>query len=396
VRRIKLIVQEEKKTIEKPINTKVSIVKCKNYEEKNVMSAIQKALELIGGLKEIIKPNDKVLLKVNLLAPTIPEMAVTTHPIIVKSMIELVREVGGIPIIADSPGFLFAKGEKNEAIIKSGIKKIADVMGVEALQFETIERPFVEIDVLDGVWLNTIYAARLALEADVIISLPKLKTHGLTLYTGAVKNMFGTVASKTRKIAHNLAKIEKFSGALIDIYSSVKPKLSVMDAVVGMEGEGPRHGSPKQIGLIFASYDSVALDAVASKTIGYEPMDILTTKLATERGLGNGILDKIKILGENINDVFVDFEKSKGREGNFPAFITRFFLGIVKVEPRLIEKMCKKCGICVKSCPADAIKLDPYPVINRKLCIQCYCCNELCPEGAMEIRRSWLARRLGG
>lgn len=388
-----MIVQEEKKTIEKPIDTKVSIIKCKNYDEKNVMSAIQKALELIGGLKEIIKPNDKVLLKVNLLAPTTPEMAVTTHPIIVKSMIELVREVGGIPIVADSPGFLFA-GDKNEAIIKSGIKEVADVLGVEALQFETIERPFIEIDVLDGVWLNTIYAARLALEADVIISLPKLKTHGLTLYTGAVKNMFGAVASKTRKIAHNLAKSEKFSNALIDIYSSVKPNLAVMDAVVGMEGEGPRHGNPKQIGLIFASYDSVALDAVASKTIGYEPMDILTTKLATERGLGSGVLNKIKILGEKINDVFVDFEKAKGREANLPAILIRFFSGLVKVEPRLNEKMCKKCGICFKSCPADAIKLDPYPVINRKLCIQCYCCNELCPEGAMEIRRSWLARRL--
>jgi len=377
------------------IDTKVSIIKCEDYEEKRVENAVREALELIGGLKEIIKHNDKVLLKVNLLAPAEPEEAVTTHPAIVKAMIKLVREAGGIPLVADSPGFLFA-GKKNEAIIKSGIKETADAMGVEALQFETIENPFIEIEVSDGVLLKTIFAARLALEADVIISLPKLKTHSNTWYTGAVKNMFGVVAPKTRKIAHNLATYEKFSGTLVEVYSAIKPKLAVMDAIVGMEGEGPRHGEPKQIGLILASYDSVALDAVASKIVGYRPMGIYTTKLATERGLGNGNLSKIKILGEKINDVSIDFKKPSGRQVNIPSILVRFFSRFVKVEPYLVREKCKMCGICEKSCPVDAIKLNPYPIIDRNLCIQCYCCNEMCPEGAMKIRRSWLARRFMG
>jgi len=177
------------------IDTKVSVIKCKDYEECRVENAVRKALELIGGLEVVVKQDDKVLLKVNLLAPAEPKEAVTTHPAIVKSMIKIVKEVGGIPIIADSPGFLFA-GDGNLAMTKSGIKEIADAADVKALQFETIKNPFIEKEVSGSVWLKSIFAARLALEADVIISLPKLKTHGNTLYTGAVKNMFGAVANE--------------------------------------------------------------------------------------------------------------------------------------------------------------------------------------------------------
>jgi len=377
------------------IDTKVSVIKCKDYEEQRVENAVREALELIGGLESVVKPDDKVLLKVNLLAPAKPEEAVTTHPAIVKSMIKIVKEAGGIPIIADSPGFLFA-GEGNLAMIKSGIKEIADAADVKALQFETIKNPFIKKEVSGSVWLKTIYAARLALEADVIISLPKLKTHGNTLYTGAVKNMFGAVAIKTRKIAHNLAAYDKFSGALVDIYSAIKPNLAVMDAIIGMEGGGPRHGDPKQVGLIMASYDSVALDSVASKIIGYEPMAIYTTKLATERGLGDGDFDRIKIFGEKVKDVSVDFKKPRRVILNPPSVLVRLFNWFARAEPYLIKEKCNKCDICAKSCPADAIRLNPYPIIDRKLCIQCYCCNEMCPEGAIKIRRSLLARRIVG
>jgi uncharacterized protein (DUF362 family)/NAD-dependent dihydropyrimidine dehydrogenase PreA subunit len=374
-------------------STKVSIVKCRDYEEENVELAVRESLELIGGFRGIIRPNDKVLLKVNLLAPTEPEKAVTTHPSVVKAVIKLVRETGGIPIVADSPGFLFAGG-KNTAIIKSGIKEAADQLGAEALQFETIENPFVEIEVPDGVQLGSVFAARLALEADVIISLPKLKTHGNTLYTGAVKNMFGAVAPKTRKLAHSLATYEKFAGALVDIYSVMKPKLAIMDAIVGMEGAGPRHGKPKEIGLVLASYDCVALDAVASRIVGFELGQIYTTKLAAERGLGNGDLDRIEVLGEKIDEVSLQFEKPNGRQVNIPPALMWFFDRLVKVEPRLVEEKCDKCRICARSCPVDAITLNPYPHIDRELCIECYCCNEMCPNGAIEIRRSWLARRV--
>ncbi len=376
------------------MDSKVSIVKCEDYSEELVEGAVRDSLKLIGGLTGVIKPGDRVLLKVNLLAPTEAEKAVTTHPSVVKAISKSVIEAGGIPIIADSPGFLFAGG-RNAAINKSGIRDMADAIDVEALQFETIDNPFIETSVPNGVWLKSIFAARLALEADVIISLPKLKTHGSTWYTGAVKNMFGTVAPKTRKLAHSLAKHERFSGALVDIYSVMKPILAVMDAVVGMEGEGPRHGSPKKVGLIIASYDSVALDTVASKIIGFEPMEIFSTRLAAERGLGSSDLAKITVLGEQISDVSVEFEKPSGRQVNAPPYLVKLASRFVKVQPSLVKEKCKKCAICAKSCPVSAITLDPYPVIDRKSCIECYCCNEMCPEAAMEIRKSWMARRAG-
>jgi len=334
-----------------------------------------------------------VLLKANLLAPSDPAASVTTHPAVVRAVIEMVKDAGGVPIVADSPGYFYAGG-KCRALTVCGLKDVADELGVESLQFEAMENAFVETPVPDGVHLDSIYAARLALEADVIVSLPKLKTHASTWYTGAVKNMFGAVATRTRKQAHTLATYERFSGSIVDIYSVLRPRLAIMDAVVGMEGEGPRHGTPKQAGLILASKDPVALDSVASKIIGFDPMEIFTTRNATARGLGNGNLDKIEVLGELLESVAVDFKKPSGRRVNMSPFVMKFVDRLLKVQPVCDQKVCDKCSICAECCPVKAIAMSPWPEIDRKTCIECFCCNEMCPTGAMEIRKNWLARRI--
>lgn len=372
--------------------TAVAVTRCPDYDDERVREAVRKAIGLIGGLADVIKPGDKVLLKANMLAPSDPEAAVTTHPAIVRAVIGAVKDAGGIPVVADSPGYFYAGG-KCRALTMCGLKEVADELEVESTQFEAMENGFVETDVPGGVYLNRIYAARLALEADVIITLPKLKTHASTWYTGAVKNLFGAVATKTRKQAHKLATYERFSGSVVDIYSVLKPGLAIMDAVVGMEGEGPRHGKPRKAGLILASKDPVALDAVASKIIGYDPMEIATTREASARGLGNGNLDDIDVLGERIADVALDFDKPSGKRINIPPLIMKIAANFLKVEPLCVEEVCDKCGICAKSCPVDAIAMSPYPAIDRNICIECYCCNEMCPTGAMEIRKSWLAKR---
>lgn len=378
------------------MKSEVSVVRCHDYGEGQVEDAVRRSLALIGGAGKLIKPGDRVLLKVNILAPAEAEQAVTTHPSLVRAMIKLVREAGGVPFVADSPGFLFAGG-RNNAMKKSGIMKAAEELGAEVLQFETVPDSFVEVDVPGGAELKTIYAARLALEADVIISMPKLKTHGNTLFTGAVKNMFGAVPQKTRMLAHSLVTNEKFSSALVDIYSVFKPDLAVMDAVVGMEGDGPRHGQPRKIGLVLASFDPPALDAVASKIVGFEPGAILTTKFAHERGLGCGDPGCISVLGETIEDVAVpDFKKPASMRmfSSIMSLLAPLINGLVKVEPHLDKAKCTRCAVCAKSCPVHVITLDPYPIIDRSSCIKCYCCNELCPEGAMEIKRTRLAKAL--
>ncbi|MFA6001477.1 MAG: DUF362 domain-containing protein [Thermoleophilia bacterium] len=378
--------------MEKPA-TRVAITRCDDYDNARVQAAVKESLALIGGLTDIIKPGDRVLLKANLLAPVDPKESVTTHPAVVRAVIELVREAGGIPIVADSPGYFYAGG-KCRALTMCGLKDVADEMGAESTQFEAMENGFVETEVPDGVYLSRIFAARLALEADVIVTLPKLKTHASTWYTGAVKNMFGAVATHTRKEAHKLATYERFSGSVVDIFSVLRPHLAIMDAVVGMEGEGPRHGSPRQTGLIIASKDAVALDAVASKIIGFDPMEVFTTKDATARGLGNGIIEEIDIRGERMADVAVDYEKPSGKRVNMHPWMMKVGYRFVRVRPECLVEKCDKCGICAKSCPVDAIEMNPYPDIDREKCIECFCCNEMCPTAAMEIGKNWLARRL--
>ena len=374
----------------KPGTSQVSLVKCADYEEERVNCAVARSIELIGGMNQYVKPGDKVLLKVNLLAAG---EGVYTHPSVVKAVIGLVKDVGGVPIVSDTPGILHAgKGAVN-AITDSGLKAVAEEAGVEAFQLET--RGFVEVLVPGGKKLKSIYVAKTALEADVIISMSKLKTHGLTMFTGAVKNMFGVVPPRTRMIAHALGRCEDFSEALVDIYSVVKPGRVIMDGVIGMEGNGPRHGNLKPVGVIMASGDGVALDAVASRVIGFEPMEIHTTRAATNRGLGNGDLNRIKVMGEKISDVETTFKKPSSWQRNIPPRIMSFISRLIYIRLQANIEKCIQCGICEKNCPVGAMHLTPYPTVDTEKCIQCYCCHELCPEGAIIMNRSWLARRIG-
>lgn len=381
----------------------VSIIGCADYQQEHVSRAVREAMDLIGGMAAVIRPGERVLLKANLLAPVSPEEGVTTHPAIVQAVGELVKEAGGIPFVADSPGYIFAGGQRLEAgrkcraVNACGMWEVSRELGIEATQFEAQENPYLEIEVPGGAVLDKIYAARLALEADAIVTLPKLKTHASTWFTGAIKNMFGAVATRTRKQAHRLATYEAFSASLVDIYSVFHPKLrlALMDGITGMEGEGPRHGKLRHAGVVLASSDPVALDAVASKVIGFDAEEILTTRLAAERGLGVADLAAIDVRGRSIAEVAIDFEKPSGRRISLPPLVMKLADRLIKVRPMLNQDLCDRCGICRKSCPVGAITMDPYPRIDREACIECYCCNEMCPTGAMGIWRNWLAQRVG-
>jgi len=383
--------------------TRVSIISCADYDPARVRRAVREAVVLVGGMAAVIKPGERVLLKANLLAPVSPDEAVTTHPAVVKAVAELVKEAGGTPFVADSPGYVFAGGKKGEsgrkcrAVIACGIWQVGDDLGMEATQFEAQENPYIEVDVPGGVMLKKIYAARLALEADAIITLPKLKTHASTWYTGAIKNMFGAVATRTRKQAHRLATFENFNTSLVDVYAVFQPKirLAVMDGIMGMEGEGPRHGKLRAAEVVLASTDPVALDSVASQVIGFDPLQIFTTRAAAERGFGVGNPAAIEVVGRAVSEVAVDFEKPSGRRLNIPPLLMKLADHLIKVRPFCNNDLCDRCGICAKSCPVDAISMSPYPDIDRDICIECYCCNEMCPTGAMKIRKNWLAQRVG-
>ncbi len=263
---------------------KVSIVKCENYEQDNVKNAIKKSLDLIGGLSKFVKPGNTVLLKVNAIIGFPAERAATTHPAVVRAMAELVKEAGGVPLIGDSSG---AFGFTGQSLEMCGIAKAARDAGAKLVNFESTGTYSVKVN---GKILRTINVAKPVIDCDVLISMPKLKTHQLTKYTGAVKNFYGVIPGTGKAAIHQLAPSEEsLSHAVVDVYSTLKPALAVMDGIVGMEGEGATNGTPAESNVIISGADCVSVDAVASEVIGFFHKDIMITRFAHERGLGVGI-----------------------------------------------------------------------------------------------------------
>jgi len=212
--------------------------------------------------------------------------------------------------------------------------------------------------------------AKPLLDSDVVISLPKLKTHTFTFFTGAVKNLFGGIPGKQKSELHSkYPNLNDFSNMLLNIYSAVKPKLGIMDGVLGMEGDGPNNGEVVRSNVILSSFDCVSLDYVSSALIGYNPMGIATTRLGAERKLGE--TENIEIAGEKIENVKIDFRKPVSEDAK------------ENVIPVVDSDKCTQCLTCISICPVNAISRDI--TFNRMKCIRCYCCSELCPEGAIRL-----------
>jgi uncharacterized protein (DUF362 family)/ferredoxin len=372
------------------MNTRVSIVRCSDYS--NVKSTIKQSLDLIGGLEKIVSPGKRVLLKPNVLAIRPPEDAVTTHPAVISAMCELVLDVGGVPIIGDGSGIIKPGATTTSQAFKvSGIEAVATRYGAELINFETYG--YSEVDVPGGRQFSRLYISKAVLEADVIISLPKLKTHELMLYTGAVKNFFGTIPQKNRKQAHSFEDRNRFGEAVVDIYSIVKPHLAVMDGVVGMEGNGPSNGKPVSASVILASYDCAALDIVASELMGIDPLTVPTNKAALSRGFGT---ERPEIVGVPLKDVKIRFKSPEGgANARMPPFLRRVLRRQLTVKPFINTSLCAFCKACVLNCSAHAIEeVGKALKINEEKCIQCFCCRELCPKDAVGLKKSLLLKLL--
>jgi uncharacterized protein (DUF362 family)/Pyruvate/2-oxoacid:ferredoxin oxidoreductase delta subunit len=362
----------------------VSLVKCQTYEDQNVYPAIEKVLELIGGIGNYVRPGDYVLLKINLLTGDIPEKAVTTHPAIVRAMIRQVRKSGGIPLVGDCSGYEGKPNQKRylDACRSSGIMQVCEE---EKAQIVHLSAESVEVRNESGRLYKNFILSKQFVDADVMISLPKLKTHGLTLFTGGVKNNFGCITGLNKAKMHLRAQDpETFSQMLVDLLGIVKPDLTIMDAVVGMEGNGPSNGTPKQVNAILASIDPVALDAVACKMVGIDPFMVPSTRLAHEQGMGESLKD-MKIDDFKFPSGTASFFRAKG--------LMHFIRGMLVAKPYLVKENCQKCWICMEHCPSGALsKKGDYPSFDHKKCIRCYCCQELCPGNAIELKTPFLAR----
>lgn len=373
----------------------VSIERCEDYNEQKVYEAIEKTVNNLGGWGMYIKPGSKVAVKPNLVMYKKPEEAATTHPSVIKAVIAQVQKAGGLVTIAESPG-----GPYNQSMLKhvykmTGVEKVADETGAILnydLRVETIRQPMAK-------YLKKFEVIKPLADADVIINLPKLKTHGSMTYTGAIKNMFGAVAGTSKTDLHmRMPDYYKFADCLIDIYLGIKPTLNIMDAITGMEGFGPTSGDPKHIGLLLASADGFSLDVTAMKIINL-PMDFVPLMVqAKERDL---VDEEIKILGENIENVAVkDFRIPDHSVINSHRVLRRRFVRLsrrfLRPRPEIQTDLCAKCGDCAKNCPPKVIRMgkDRTPVIDYKGCIRCFCCQELCSHNAIKIYRNILSKIL--
>jgi len=365
---------------------KVSLVRCDDYDSAKVFEAVKRAIDLVGGIDNFVSGGTRVLVKPNLLSARTPEEAVDTHPEVVRAVVKLVKEAGATPVIGDSPGGYYKDIES--VLEKSGMKKMAAEEGVEIVRF-TASR------FVDGIPI-----ARHVFEADCVISLPKFKTHCITVLTGAIKNMYGTITGLHKAQCHSKAPKEKdFAKVVAKIYSISKPHLTVMDAITAMEGDGPSAGKPRNLNFIMAGSDGVAIDACAAKIVGVEPLDILVTKEAFLLGLGEADLSKIEITGDEMkNFVTGDFKLPQTTLLKYiPTGIANKVATLIKFKPYIDFAACKRCNLCKVSCPVNCIEIeDQYCRIDYNRCVRCLCCHEVCPYKAISIKRNVLTKFIWG
>ena len=368
----------------------VSLQKCDQYDEALLKERLVALLEPMGGIKRFVRPGQTVLIKPNLLAGKPPEAAVTTHPAMVKAVIELVQQAGAQVLVGDSPGL----GSFERVAEKTGISHAVKATGAQLIPFGETRR------VGTAGTFRQLELATAYLDADVIINLPKLKTHEMMTLTCAVKNLYGTVVGAAKAGLHLTAGHSKelFAGLLLEIAFARPVALTIVDGVVAMEGDGPNSGTPRQLGLLLAGENPVAVDTVAAYLAGI-PASLLPVELeARRRGLPGTELDQINVVGTmELEAATPPFVLPQGLDVQFglPGFLKGLLRSQLSPLPVANKERCTLCGVCRDACPPEAITLTKNALnVDSGRCIRCWCCRELCPQHAMEVQRGLLLRML--
>ena len=379
---------------EPAVKSKVALVTCATYDDIKVYEAVKQGIGLIGGLTRFAKPGEKIVLKPNVLIGSAPEKCVCTHPAVFKAVGRIFQEVGAMVSCGDSPGF----GSTAFNMRMAGLKQVADELGIPVADFSK----GTAVSYKEGLLVKRLIIANEVLAADGLVSLPKLKTHGLTRMTGAVKNQFGCVPGFLKNQQHaRMADPFDFATMLVDLNALLKPRIFIMDAVMAMEGNGPRSGKPRKIGALLISTDPIALDAVACKIIDLNPAFVPTAAPGEKAGLGTYHYENIEVVGGNVDDfICTDFDVvRKPVEHIASGAIRKFFKNRTNPRPVIDKELCTKCGTCVRHCPVTPKAVDWVdddesrpPAHDYGRCIRCFCCQELCPEGAISIKETLLGR----
>jgi len=376
------------------MKSKVALVRCSSYDLKEVRLAVKKGIDLLGGAPEFIKKGENIVLKVNLLAADVPEKCVTTHPSVFRSVAEAFSNEGAVILYGDSPGF----GSPLTTAKKAGIAEVAEELNIKLADF--IEGK--EIFFQEGKQNKKFFIANGILNSDGVISLPKMKSHGLERFTGCIKNQFGCIVGMRKGEFHvKLPDATDFAKMIVDLNNFVKPRLYIMDGIIAMEGNGPRGGNPKPMNVLLFSTDPVALDATACRMIDLNPENVPTTKIAGEIGMGTFSENEIEILGDDLQSfIQPDFVIDRTPVKTIKTNVLRQFMNNRLVpKPYIISEKCTKCGTCITSCPVEGKAINwsggdrsIVPVYNYDKCIRCYCCQEMCPESAIVLKDPFIRK----
>lgn len=368
---------------------RVALTAAPSYDRATIEVALERLLAPLGGMAAFVRPGQKVLLKPNMLAGKSPEKAVTTHPEVVRAVILLAQRAGGIVSVGDSPGV----GSPRQVAQRSGILAVIEETGAHFAPFAES----VPVHLATGTF-HQLELARDILDAEVIINLPKLKTHQMMGLTCGVKNLFGAVVGMRKPQLHLQAGTDKafFALMLLELAERIRPALTIVDAITGMEGDGPGSGDPVHIGALIAGANPLAVDSVAIALTGIPPNEVWTQQLARHRNLPGSRLEEVEILGADLATLRVPhFRPAKSTDVNFgiPAFLRRPLRRALTARPVVDQTRCQACGLCVKHCPPAAMVINAGRLqIDEHACIRCFCCQELCPHAALDTRQGALLR----
>ncbi len=367
---------------------KVVIQECKEYELNNLMLKINDGIERLGGWKLFVHPGDKVLLKVNLIGPKPSESAAVTHSEFVRAMIRILKQLGCEVWIGDSSGGAIAGIAPTAKSFKvAGYEKVATEEGAIIKNFDSEGVVGVTTN---GKYEEKMYLAKPIFDADVVINLPKLKTHSAGIYTGAVKNVFGCIPGLRKAKYHKSApNPEHFGEILADIHQAARFQLHIMDGITAMQGEGPTAGEVYAANKILMTTDPLALDTVAIKMLGMEMGEVAILGAAQNRGIGESSLENIIIDGDHksipkLNNFTLPKRYKSSKRRNYKALIN--VIDFFKTVPKVNRKKCRNCNVCVESCPVKAID-KVTKQIDYKVCIECMCCHELCMYKAVQLKK---------
>jgi len=346
-----------------------------SYE--SICEAVDRAFELFP----LELHGKRVLIKPNVLRASEAGEGIVTHPAVLRAVVDKVESLGPSSIIVgDNPGVM-GYGANEACFKRTGLMEAAKGY------YQNIGNDSQKVD-FNPEFISTVSLSQTVLEADIIISLPKFKTHGLTVITGAFKNSYGFLPGAQKARLHRAAASpERFHEMLVDVFRLRVPDLFLVDAVVGMEGNGPVSNDLRNIGLILASDNGVALDAVIATMMGCEPGRLRFLQKAKEMGLGHYDLKTIEVIGDLKPLPDFKLPPLSGERDFHNKNIQEVLRSRAILRPQADPELCTGCGTCVEQCPVSALSINKgLPVVDAAVCITCFCCQEICPEKAITLR----------